>query len=49
VENLSEDSEVSISELGLDNDILETDSEHSRYKEYCRVEYGALLDLRFRS
>jgi len=49
VENLSEDSEASILELGSDNDKLKTDSEHFRYKEYCGVEYKALLDLCFHS
>jgi len=49
VGNLSEDSEASISKPGSNNDILETDSEYSGYKECCEVECRALLDSHFYS
>jgi len=38
VGNLSEDSKASTLKLELDNNNLETDSKHSRYKEHCPVE-----------
>ena len=47
LENFSEDSEALLLKPELDNNNLETDLEYSGYKEHCRVEYGALLDLRF--
>ena len=48
-ENSSEDSEALILELGSDNDKLETDSGHSRYKKHCEVEYGVFSDSCFHS
>jgi len=47
VGNLSQDSKASTSKPGSDSDKLETDSEYSRYKEYCRVKYKALFNSCF--
>ena len=49
VGNLSEDFEVSILELESDSDNSDIDSEHSGYKECCKVKYRALLDSCFHS